>query len=440
VAGLLATSPGFDFADTFDIGVLFVGVAVFAAVGALSHQHERAFSASLIYLGLGALAAVGLAAFDIGWIDPIADAGTLEHLTEAAIVMALFSAGLKLDRPLRPRAWSSVARLLALAMPITIGLVAVLGGWLLGLSAAAALLLGAMLAPTDPVLAGDIGVGPPGDEDEHEPNFALTAEAGLNDGLAFPFVLAAFLIAEEGGTGWLGEWLVADVVYAIAVGVAIGAGIGLAAAWSVKRLRNRDMLLGTFDGFHAIATALVIFGCAEIAGGYGFLAAFAGGIAFRRYEADHEINRTVHEGAERMEKLLELTVILALGSMLTLEGLGAPGWEGWLLAALLIVLVRPLSCLVALGRSRLDHPGDKAFVAWFGVRGVGTIYYLAVAVGAGALGAAEQQLVVWTAIAAVLLSIVVHGITAGPFMRRLMAPRRTDAKRETGREAEPAPA
>ena len=360
MAGLLAASPGFDFAETFDIGVLFVGIAVFAAVGALSHQHERAFSASLIYLGLGGLAAVAISAFEIGWLDPIEDAGTLEHLTEAAVVMALFSAGLKLDRPLRPRAWGSVVRLLAVAMPITIGLVALLGGQLLGLSVAAALLLGALLAPTDPVLAGDIGVGPPGDEDDHEPNFALTAEAGLNDGLAFPFVLAAFFIAEEGGTGWLGEWLVADVVYAIGVGVALGAGIGLAAAWSVKRLRSRDMLMGTFDGFHAIATALVIFGCAEIAGGYGFLAAFAGGIAFRRYEHDHEINHTVHEGAERIEKLLELTVILALGSMLTLEGLQTPGWEGWLLAVLLIVLVRPLACVRGAGPLAARPPGRQA--------------------------------------------------------------------------------
>ena len=215
---------GFDFLDTFDVGVLFVGLAVFAAVGALSHQHERAFSASLIYLGLGAAAAVALGWLDAGWIDPIGDADLIEHLAEAALVLALFSAGLKLDRPLTFRDWSSVARLLLLAMPLTIGAVALLGDALLGLSAAGALLLGAALAPTDPVLAGDIGVGPPGDEDEHEPNFALTAEAGLNDGLAAPFVLAGLFVAEQGGTGWVPEWLAADVVYAIAVGVAIGAG------------------------------------------------------------------------------------------------------------------------------------------------------------------------------------------------------------------------
>ena len=144
-------------------------------------------------------------------------------------------------------------------MPLTIGAIALLGGALLGLSTAAALLLGAALAPTDPVLAGDIGVGPPGDEDEHEPNFALTAEAGLNDGLAAPFVLAGVFIAEQ-QADWALEWLAADVVYAIGIGVALGAVTGTLAAWSVKRLRSRDFLDPTFDGFHAIATALVIYG------------------------------------------------------------------------------------------------------------------------------------------------------------------------------------
>ena len=209
------------------------------------------------------------------------------------------------------------------------------------------------------MLAGDIGVGPPGDEDEHEPNFALTAEAGLNDGLAAPFVLAGLFVAEQGGTGWVPEWLAADVVYAIAVGVAIGAAAGTLAAASVKRLRSRDLLAAEFDGFHAIATALVIYGLVEIAGGYGFLGVFAGGLAFRRYEHDHEVNRTVHEGAERMEKLLELAVILLLGCMLTVAGLSAPGWEGWLLAVLLLVVVRPLACLIGLVGSRMDQPGRE---------------------------------------------------------------------------------
>jgi NhaP-type Na+/H+ or K+/H+ antiporter len=430
----LSAAPGFDFLDTFDLGVLFVGLAVFAAVGALSHQHERAFSASLIYLGLGAAAAIALGWLDVGWIDPVADAELIEHLAEAALVFALFSAGLKLDRPLRFREWSSVARLLLLAMPLTIGAVALLGNALLGLSTAAALLLGAALAPTDPVLAGDIGVGPPGDEDEHEPNFALTAEAGLNDGLAAPFVLAGVFVAEESGGGWTLEWLAADVVYAVVVGIAIGAAAGTLAAWSVKRLRTREMLAADFDGFHAIATALLTYGLAELAGAYGFLGVFAGGLAFRRYEHDHEVNATVHEGAERLEKLLELAVILLLGSMLTTAGLGVPGWEGWLLAVLLLVLVRPAACLLSLLGSRMDHAYEKAFVAWFGVRGVGTLYYVALIVASGALAAREQELVVWTCVAAVLVSIVVHGVTAGPSLRRLLV------RQRPARRPAPAPA
>jgi sodium/hydrogen antiporter len=421
--GLLAADTGFSFADPFAVGLLFIGCAVFAAVGALSHQHERAFSASLIYLVLGCGAAAVIHGSGVAWIDPIGDVSLIDHLTEIAVIMALFSAGLKLDRPLTWRAWGSTARLLLIAMPVTIGLVALLGSQLLGLSAAAALLLGACLAPTDPVLAGDIGVGPPGDEDEHEPNFALTSEAGLNDGLAFPFVLAGIYMADEAGSGWVGEWLAADVVYAIAGGTAIGAAVGLVAAWSVKRLRDRELLAPAFDGYHAIATVLVIYGLAEVAGTYGFLAAFAGGLAFRRYESDHDINGRVHEGAELTEKLLELSVILLLGSLLTLTGLQVPGWEGWLLAALVIVAVRPLACLAALAGSQLDRPTEKTFVAWFGVRGVGSLFYVAAAVDAGVLATGERDLLVWTVIACVLLSIVVHGITAGPSMRRMFRPR-----------------
>ena len=421
---LAAADAGFEFADPLAVGLVFIGFAIFAAVGALSHQRERAFSASLIYLVLGCGAAAVINVAGLEWVDPVQDAGLLEHLTEIAVIIALFSAGLKLDRPITPKAWGTTARLLLIAMPLTIGLIALLGSLLLGLSAATALLLGAILAPTDPVLAGDIGVGPPGDEDEHEPNFALTSEAGLNDGLAFPFVLAALALAAETGSGWVAEWLVADVVYAIAGGIAIGVAVGIAAAWSVKRLRDHDLLAPAFDQYHALATVLIIYGLAETAGTYGFLAAFAGGIAFRRYEIDHEVNARVHEGAELAEKLLELSVILLLGSMLTQTGLGVPGWEGWLLAVLVLVVVRPLACLAALWGSQLDGPQDKWFVAWFGVRGVGSLFYVAVAVRSGVLDGTERDLVVWTAIVAVLISIVVHGITAGPSLRRVLKPRR----------------
>jgi sodium/hydrogen antiporter len=402
----------------------------------MSHEHERAFSASLIYLGLGAIAALAIKLFDIPWLDPFGDAKVIEHIAEVALIFALFSSGLKLDRPLRWREWGSVTRMLALAMPLTMAGVALFGTQVMGLSLGAALLLGAMLSPTDPVLAGDIGVGPPGDEAEHEPNFALTAEAGGNDGLAAPLVLLGLFVAEKGGTGWLGEWLVADVLYACAAGVAIGAAVGWAAAWSVRRLRDRELLAPAFDGYHAVATALVVYGTAEAAGGYGFLAVFAGGLAFRRYEHDHELNGRVHAGAEQVEKFMELAAILLLGSLLTGDGLTAPGWEGWLLAIVLLVVIRPLSTFVSLIGSQVETAGGRSFVAWFGVRGVGTVYYAATVVGAGVLARDEEQLVVWTAVACVIVSIVVHGVTGGPALRLLFRNLRAEEERAAAGEPE----
>jgi len=435
----LAADTGLTFGDTFPIGLLFVGLAVFAAVGAMSHEHERAFSASLIYLGLGGVAAVAIQGLDIPWLAAVGDAAVVEHIAEVALIFALFSSGLKLDRRLRWREWSSVTRLLLLAMPLTMAGIALYASTVMGLSLGAALLLGAILSPTDPVLAGDIGVGPPGDEDEHEPNFALTAEAGGNDGLAAPLVLLGVFVAEHGGTHWFREWLLADLLYAVVVGVALGAGVGVLAAWSVKRLRDAELLTPAFDGYHAVATALVTYGVAEAAGGYGFLAAFAGGLAFRRYERDHELNGRVHHGAEQVEKFMELAAILLLGSLLTTSGLAAPGWAGWGLALALLLVIRPLATVLSLAGGNVEGKGGRAFVAWFGVRGVGTLYYAATIVTAGALSGGEERMVVWTALACIVVSIVVHGVTGGPALRLLFSGLREDEQRAADPPLRPRP-
>lgn len=419
----LAAERGFSFADVYTVGLLFCGVAVFAAIGALSHERDRAFSASIIYLGLGTAAAVVFEVFEIRWIDPLADEALIERLTELAVIIALFATGLQLDRPLNRESWGGVSRLLLVAMPVTIAAVALFGTQVIGLSLGAAIVLGAILAPTDPVLAGDIGVGPPGEEDELEPNFSITGEAGLNDGLAFPFLFLGLFVAAEGGNDWLGEWVLADVLYAIAVAVAIGAVVGYGLAALAVRLRDRRLLSSSYDAWLAIPSVLAIYGLTEIVGGYGFIAAFCGGLAFRRYEHNHEANATVHEGADLVEKIGELAVVLMLGSMLTVAGLAAPGIEGWLLVPALLLLIRPLSVYLAMVGHRIPA-GERTFVAWFGVRGVGSLYYAAVAVGSGVLAAGEQELVVWTAIACVLVSIVVHGVTAAPLSRRLLPPER----------------
>jgi sodium/hydrogen antiporter len=416
---LVAAERGFSFAEVYPIGLAFCGVAIFAAIGALSHQGERAFSAAIIYLGLGVLAALAIEVLGIGWIEPVEDAELIEKLAELAVIIALFGTGLKLDRPLTRAAWAGVGRLLAIAMPLTIGAIAIFGTEVMGLSLGAAIALGAVLAPTDPVLAGDVGVGPPGEEDEHEPNFSITGEAGLNDGLAFPFVFLALFIASPPGDGWFDQWLLGDVIYAIVVGAALGAAIGYGLGALTVRLRERDFLSSAFDGWLALPAVLLIYGVTEVAGAYGFIAAFVGGLAFRRYELDHEHNARVHEGAEVAEKLSELTVVLLLGSMISIAGISAPGWSGWLLVPVLLLAIRPLAVLVSLLGSRIPAR-ERLFVAWFGVRGIGSLYYGSVAIASGYLIAEEGEVLIWTAIACVLGSIVVHGISASPLSRRLL--------------------
>lgn len=416
---LVAADPGFSFADPYAVAIAFAGVAVFAAVGALSHQHERAFSASVIYLALGLMAATAIDAFEVSWIDPLSDAKLLERLSELAVVVALFATGLKLERALERRLIASLTRLMVIVMPLTIAAVTLFGTAVMGLSLGAAVILGAALAPTDPVLAGDVGIGPPGEEDEHEANVALTTEAGLNDALAFPFVLLGAFIAAEGGSGWLGEWLSADVAYAVAIGTIVGtvAGYGIAAA--IVRLRDSELLAHALDGWVAVGAALLVYGATEVAGGYGFLAAFVAGVAFRRYEHGHELNRRVHDGAEVVEKFSELGLILVLGSMMTIGGLAEAGMAGLLLVPLLLLVIRPLATAIGFLGSHMPS-NQRLFIGWFGIRGIGSLYYVAAAIGLGVLPDDDARTLFWTVAFCIVVSIVVHGVTAAPFARRLL--------------------
>ncbi len=264
-------------------------------------------------------------------------------MSELAVIIALFGTGLKLDRPLHParlgRGRPPAARRDAAddrrgRAPSATSRSASRSG--------AALILGAVLAPTDPVLAGDIGVGPPGEEREHEPNFSITGEAGLNDGLAFPFVFAGAVHARARRQRV--DRRVAARRRALRARGRRGPRrrrSASAPAPSPSALRDRRLLAARFDAWLAIPTVLVIYGVAEIAGAYGFIAAFVGGLAFRRYERSHDLNVSVHEGAEVVEKVGELVLVLLVGSMITIAGLEVPGLSGWLLVPALLLADPP---------------------------------------------------------------------------------------------------
>ncbi len=242
----------------------------------------------------------------------------VERLTELVVIISLMGAGLKLDRRIAWRRWILTWRLLGIAMPLTILALAVLGYGLLGLSAATALLLAAALAPTDPVLASDIQVGPPNSGEEGETRFALTSEAGLNDALAFPFVNAAIaLAAASTQTDWVGEWLAVDVLWKLGAGLGIGLLTGRVLGFLVFHLPNRANLSRTGDGFVALGITCVAYGVAELAHGYGFLAVFVAALALRATERENEFHKKLHDFAEELERLL----------MMALLWLSAPCWS-----------------------------------------------------------------------------------------------------------------
>jgi NhaP-type Na+/H+ or K+/H+ antiporter len=414
----VAASEGFSFADPYAIGLAFGGIVLFTAIWALSSQSQRAFSPAAVYLVLGAVASAGLHLLGVDLLDPVDDALLIEHLAEFAVIVALFGAGLRLDRRFGWQEWRSTFLLIVIVMPVTIIAVAAFANLFMGLSLGAAIILGASLAPTDPVLARDVRVAGPGEGDGPETHFALTSEAGFNDGLAFPFVFLGIFIAGEGGYSWFTDWLAADVLYAILAGLVLGAIGGRAIGYGSDRLRERGWLKPEFDGWLALASVLSIYGLAEIAGAFGFLAAFAGGLAFRRYEKNHEAHQRVHAGADLAEDITELSMVLIVGSTVTLAGLQAPGIAGWLLVPLLLLVIRPLSVLAAFTGSPVSRR-ERRLIGWFGIRGIGSFYYAAAAISAGVLTVTEIDKIYWTIIACVGVSIVVHGISAGPALETL---------------------
>ncbi|MFW6773096.1 cation:proton antiporter [Nocardioides sp. CPCC 205120] len=425
-----------------DFVYLLAGVSLLLAVVLPYALRSAALSAPVVLLGVGVLAGLLPLPAEVV-LTPSDDRPFIEHLAELTVIVSLMGVGLALDRPLSFRSWASwrrwgtTWRLLLLAMPLSIAATAWLGWWVLGLAPASAILLGAVLAPTDPVLASDVQVaGPTTDEEDEdqedgavderdEVRFALTSEAGLNDALAFPFVYLAILVVGAGSAmDWGLKWVAWDLLGKIAVGAAVGIVVGWSLAKAAFQSRVRSVRTAeTGDPLLVLAAVLLSYGAAEVAQGYGFLAVFACAMALRSFDRTDAYHALMHGVVERLERLLTLVVLLLLGVAISSGLLGALSWRGAALGIALVLVVRPLTTWVALRvgprpRDRVgDHhlqPRERWVTAFFGIRGIGSIYYLAYATGQNPFSGTDT---LWATVGFVIaFSVVLHGISATPAM------------------------
>lgn len=403
---------------------LIVGLLALSAVLFPVLLRDRLMTYPLVVLGVGLLMPL---VFPSVAFDLVEHVGTAEHLTEFAVIVALTGLGLSIDRPLSWRGWSSTWRLLAITMPLSIVGAALLGWWLMGFVPATAVLLGAVFAPTDPVLAADVQTGPPstGDPEADEPDevrFALTSESSLNDGLAFPFTnLAIAMVGGMTAAAWT-EFLLVDVLWKLAGGVAIGWLVGRVFGIVTLRLvKGVEERTGIAPALVTLGFTLVAYAAAELAHTYGFLAVFVAALMVRHAERTHEVHDTLHEGVEQLELLALSVVTLLLGAAIA-DGLWrevTPTMVG--VAVLLLLVVRPVAGWVGLARTTALNRPERLVVAVFGIRGLGSLYYLAHGLHEAPFVGAEQ---VWALTATtVVLSLVLLGLGAGPAMTWLDARR-----------------
>ena len=422
---------------------IVIGLGLMGAVGLDRLLKRLPFPVPmpLVYIALGYLVFAlpfGLPAIDV--LGNEAHSVATEYLTEFIVIASLLAAGIAIDRPFSWYGWSQVTRLIVLALPFTIAAIAVLGwGWL-GLAPASAILLGAVMAPTDPVLAKSVSVGPPGDDERDDVRFDLTVEAGLNDGLAFPFTYLA--IAAVGMTslgGWTWNWFALDFVWRIAAGVGVGIVAGRAMAWYVfKGVREGDIAEDalaeisdygdakeqhsfaghTSEGLVVLGSLLLAYGLAEAIEGYGFLSVFVGAVAAKQYDAGHSYHQMSHHFIDQIEEIVLVAMLIGFGGLLAGGILDALTWQGAALGMLILLVIRPGVAMLSSFGCHLPWQG-KAAVAFFGVRGMGTIYYIAYAQNKAEFSDLPE---IW-AIASftILASVVIHGLSAEPTMRLLKA-------------------
>ncbi|HEX5286935.1 MAG TPA: sodium:proton antiporter [Polaromonas sp.] len=400
-------------------------------------------TAAIIYLAVGLV--VGPSGLNLFHFNPLKESALLETLTEVAVLISLFSAGVKMPVPFNFVRWRTPILLATVSMTITVAMVAAFAYYVLGLPLGAGVLLGAIVAPTDPVLATDVQIRHPGDRDQLR--FTLTCEAGMNDGSAFPFVMLGLGML---GLHNLGEfslnWVLVDVLWATFGSIAIGVVGGVALArlgWKLRREPHKHELLDDFLGLGLIG---VVYGLTVMLHAWGFLAVFFAAVALRQTELklakatpdavddrtfqesvatntpagtdpDPEPLPTVSEGSlvfkEHLERLSELVLILLIGGSLFLSSWR---WDAVGLALFLFVVARPISVLIGLLGTRTTWR-VMGMTGWFGVRGIGSLYYLMYAIQHGLPEPLALQLIQLTLIV-VTLSILLHGISVKPLMGR----------------------
>ena len=364
---------------------------------------------------------IGVVVFSTGVLsfnpDPRTWDTLTERLAELVVLISLMGAGLKLDRPLGWRSWGSTWRLLAVAMPLTIVATAWLGFMGLGFSLAMSMLLGAAMAPTDPVLAADVQVGPPRSGDEDEVRFGLTSEAGLNDALAFPFVHLAILAAAGGlaSTAALTDWFTIKVLWKLLAGAGVGylagRGLGFLIFHSQKAGLSR---LG--DGLVALAATFLAYALAELAHGYGFLAVFICGLTIRAWERDNDFHKEMHDFSDQFERLLMMLLLVLFGGALANGLLDALTWTDAAIGLVILLVVRPVAGLIAMAGSPQPWR-ERLLMAFLGIRGIGSIYYVAYAINHGDFGNSQR---LWAIVGFIILaSILIHGVSASPMLMRL---------------------
>lgn len=390
-------------------------------------------TSAIVYLGVGVV--IGPTVLGLFHFNPLQQSALLELLTEAAVLISLYAAGVKMPVPVSLPRWRTPIILATVSMAITVGLVATFAHFALGLPLGAAVLLGAIAAPTDPVLATDVQVRHPGDRDRLR--LALTCEAGMNDGSAFPFVMLGMGLLGLHELGDFGaRWVVVDVLCATAAGIAIGLIGGWGLAQVVHRLRRADAEHGLLDDFLGLGLIGAVYGLSLLVNAWGFLAVFFAAVALRQTEcrlagagsrkpadpqgpavAALDGEATLSDGSlvfkEHLERLSELLLILLVGGMLFVDSWS---WRAVATALFLFLVARPASVLLAMGATRTPWR-IRGLAGWFGVRGIGSLYYLMYAIQHGLPKDLALELTQLTLIV-VTMSIVLHGTSVKPLLSR----------------------